>query len=120
MTTQKITFDEFMVDLGIPRVRQGVKKMLARYAYLNRALDLMLKNPMLQQEEVFLEIAKEQNVSSVEVEQQIQYAINEILSRRQQKKRFTKIFGKERNISRQEFLKRIVKAYYKLSSKRGP
>jgi len=106
-----ISFEQFILDeIGLQRKREGIR-VLNRYKYLNRALDILLENQNMHIQEIYLIIAKENNISKEQVEEEMLLAIKEIFQRKKQKEKFVQIFKNEKITNIEEFLIRIIEAY---------
>lgn len=109
-----ITFEQFILDIGFQRPIVGKElKVLPRYVYLNRALDILLENEKVSINEIYLTIAEEQSISEEKVKEEMSFAIKQIFSRRTQKIEFTKIFEGNKINNVELFLRKVVTAYKK-------
>ena len=106
-----ISFKQFILDeIGLQIKREGIK-ILPRYEYLNRALSILLENQNLDIKEIYCIIAKENDISKKQVEEEILLAMKQIFQRKEQKEKFVQIFKNEKITNVEEFLIRIIEAY---------
>lgn len=110
-----ISFEQFILDeIGLQIKREGIR-ILPRYKYLNRALDILLENQDLDIKKIYAIIAKENNISENKVKEEILLAMKEIFQRKQQKEKFIQIFKNKKVTNVDEFLKRIIDEYKKIN-----